>query len=133
MSSMEVDVPQMNGFNSHDQSRVAKKSVHFGSTSTRTAAAEVTIFNSSRGVEAKPKHKARRRARHPSQSEEMDNNPKPLSPIKLQKMTEKDRHSRTGVRGLPKKGNCLLCHVGGYVICCCCFFTWPGWLKNMWH
>lgn len=104
MSSMEVDVPQVNGF-SYNPSRVAKKSVHFGS---RTAAAEVTIFSSASktGAEAKPKHKARRRARHPSKSEELDNGttPKPLSPNKILKMAEKDRHSRSGVRGLPKKG-----------------------------
>ena len=104
MSSMEVDVPQVNGF-SHNQSRVAKKSVHFG---PRTAAAEVTIFPSAykNSAEPKPKHKARRRARHPSKSEELENgtNPKPLSPNKILKMAEKDRHSRSGVRGLPKKG-----------------------------
>lgn len=103
MSSMEVDVPQMNGF-SHNQPRIAKKTVHFGSTTTHTAAAEVAIFSNS--AEAKPKHKARRRARHPSKSDDVDGaTPKPISPTKLQKMTEKDRHSRTGVRGLPKKGN----------------------------
>lgn len=104
MSSMEVDVPQMNGF-SHNQPRVAKKTVHFGSTTTHTAAAEVAIFSNS-ATEAKPKHKGRRRARHPSKSDDVDGaTPKPISPTKLQKMTEKDRHSRTGVRGLPKKGN----------------------------
>lgn len=115
MSSMEVDVPPVNGF-SLNQSRVAKKTVHFGSNSTHMAAAEIAIFSNS--AEAKPKHKARRRARHPSKSDEMDDGgaPKPISPTKLQKMTEKDRHSRTGVRGLPKKGKIVhstFCHGGG--------------------
>lgn len=112
---MEVDVPPVNGF-SLNQSRVAKKTVHFGSNSTHMAAAEIAIFSNS--AEAKPKHKARRRARHPSKSDEMDDGgaPKPISPTKLQKMTEKDRHSRTGVRGLPKKGKIVhstFCHGGG--------------------
>lgn len=111
MSSMEVDVPPVNGF-SLNQSRAAKKTVHFGSNTTHMAA-EISIFSNS--AEAKPKHKARRRARHPSKSDEMDGaTPKPISPTKLQKMTEKDRHSRTGVRGLPKKGKIVhspSCHL----------------------
>ena len=107
MSSMEVDVPQMNGF-VHNQSKVAKKLVHFGSplvATGATAAAEVTIVSKA-GSSAKPKHKARRRARHPSKSEDPENGVvvKPLSPNKVQKMLERDRHSRSGLRGLPKKG-----------------------------
>ena len=106
---MEVDVPQVNGF-THNQTKVAKKSVHFGSPVTRSAAAEVMIVSSKpykTPADAKPKHKARRRARHPSKSDDTDNGtagPKPLSPIKIQKMAAHDRHSRSGVRGLPKKG-----------------------------
>lgn len=104
---MEVDVPQMNGF-VHNQSKVAKKLVHFGSplvATGATAAAEVTIVSKA-GSSAKPKHKARRRARHPSKSEDPENGVvvKPLSPNKVQKMLERDRHSRSGLRGLPKKG-----------------------------
>ena len=113
MSSMEVDVPQYNGF-SH-QPKMAKKSVHFGSSvtasSTSTAAANITIVSNTTyktNSDAKPKHKARRRARHPSKSEDPENGialTKPISPNKTQKILERDRHSRSGVRGLPKKGN----------------------------
>ena len=108
MTSMEVDVPQVtNGF-SNSQSAGSKKTVHFGPTSTRMAAADVTmVFGSS--AEVRPKHKARRRARHPSKSDDVEEvTPKPISPTKLKKMSEKDRHSRTGVRGLPKKGENFL-------------------------
>lgn len=60
----------------------------------------------------RPKHKARRRARVPKLDLVQDEDPsavgvdvsKPLSPSKLKKMMDKDRHSRTGRRGLPKKG-----------------------------
>ena len=111
MSSMEVDVPQLNGF-AYSQSRAAKKSVHFGSppaTASTTAAAEVTIVTKKAGSSAKPKHKARRRARHPSKSEDVENgSPKPISTgNKFHKAMERDRHSRSGVRGLPKKGRAM--------------------------
>ena len=106
---MEVDIPQFNGF----PNKVAKKSVRFGASGSATsmAAAKVTIVSSNAyktSADVKPKHKARRRARHPSKSEELENDSsatKPLSPNKTQKMAERDRHSRTGVRGLPKKGD----------------------------
>ena len=60
----------------------------------------------------RPKHKARRRARVPKLDLVLDDDSsavgvdvsKPLSPSKLKKMMDKDRHSRTGRRGLPKKG-----------------------------
>lgn len=60
----------------------------------------------------RPKHKARRRARVPKLDLLQGDDPnalggevnKPLSPSKLKKMMDKDRHSRTGRRGLPKKG-----------------------------
>lgn len=60
----------------------------------------------------RPKHKARRRARVPKLDLVQNEDPstvgvdvsKPLSPSKLKKMMDKDRHSRTGRRGLPKKG-----------------------------
>lgn len=120
---MEVDVPQVNGF-AHNQPKVAKKSVHFGSPVTRSAAAEVKIVSAKpykTPADAKPKHKARRRARHPSKSDDMENGtdaPKPLSPNKVQKMAERDRHSRSGVRGLPKKGIlCYLSSLFGYYMC----------------
>ena len=118
MSAMEVDVPQFNGFSYHGkhQPKVAKKAVHFGSSptasSTSTAAAQVTVVSNSAyktSSDAKPKHKARRRARHPSKSEDLENDDtgaltKPISSNKAQKIAERDRHSRSGVRGLPKKG-----------------------------
>ena len=118
MSSMEVDVPQLNGFSHNQTARVGKKSVHFGlppSAPNTMAAAEVTIVSKKMGSSAKPKHKARRRARHPSKSEEFENEgtAKPVSPNKVQKMMERDRHSRTGIRGLPKKGVCVC-------VCVCC-------------
>jgi programmed cell death protein 4 len=106
---MEVDVPQLNGF-AHNPAKVAKKSVHFGSppapANATTAAAEITIVTKRSESSAKPKHKARRRARHPSKSEDLENGgvPKPISPCKVHKMAERNRHSRTGMRGLPKKG-----------------------------
>ena len=110
MSSMEVDVPQLNGF-AYNPSKVAKKSVHFGSppapANATTAAAEITIVTKKTESSAKPKHKARRRARHPSKSEDVENGggvPKPISPNKVHKMAERNRHSRSGMRGLPKKG-----------------------------
>lgn len=106
---MEIDVPQLNGF-AYNASKVAKKSVHFGSppasAGAATAAAEITIVTKKSGSSAKPKHKARRRARHPSKSEDVENGevPKPISPSKVHKMAERNRHSRSGLRGLPKKG-----------------------------
>ncbi|CAI8049157.1 Programmed cell death protein 4 [Geodia barretti] len=103
MSSMEVDVPQLNGF-AHNPSKVAKKSVHFGSPpapANATTAAEITIVTKRSESSVKPKHKARRRARHPSKSEDLENGgvPKPISPCKVHKMAERNRHSRSGMRG----------------------------------
>ena len=116
MSSMEVDVPQLNGF-AHNPSKVAKKSVHFGSppalANATTAAAEIAIVTKRSESNAKPKHKARRRARHPSKSEDLENGgvPKPISPCKVHKMAERNRHSRSGMRGLPKKGGMSTAYV----------------------
>ena len=114
MSSMEVDVPKMNGFGLP----VDPKRVHFGPAAS-TAAARVEIFSNDRSIEMRPKHKARRRARYPKALQLVDGSGKaeeegpglnshpPLSPFK--RVMEKDRHSRTGVRGLPKKGEHYLC------------------------
>ena len=113
---MEVDVPQLNGF-AHNPSKVAKKSVHFGSppalANATTAAAEIAIVTKRSESNAKPKHKARRRARHPSKSEDLENGgvPKPISPCKVHKMAERNRHSRSGMRGLPKKGGMSTAYV----------------------
>ena len=58
-------------------------------------------------IESRPKHKAKRRVRLSSKSEDPAPAPdpaSPLSPTKLLKNQVKDRHSRTGRRGEPKKG-----------------------------
>jgi hypothetical protein len=58
-------------------------------------------------IEARPKHKVKRRVRLSSKSEEvvMAEPKSPMSPTKLLKNMSKDRHSRAGRgRGLPKKG-----------------------------
>lgn len=58
-------------------------------------------------IESRPKHKAKRRVRLSSKSEDPAPDPgpaSPLSPTKLLKNQVKDRHSRTGRRGEPKKG-----------------------------
>ena len=98
MSSMEVDIPQVNGFSELPSS--SPKRVQFNN--------EVTVHKS---VEIRPKHKARRRAKLPKIDVDGEQSPpqlqKPLSPARLKKISEKDRHSRTGLRGLPKKGRCL--------------------------
>ena len=62
-------------------------------------------------IESRPKHKAKRRVRLASKSEDPAPDPgpgpaSPLSPTKLLKNQVKDRHSRTGRRGEPKKGAC---------------------------
>lgn len=62
-------------------------------------------------IESRPKHKAKRRVRLSSKSEDPAPGPdpgSPLSPTKLLKNQAKDRHSRTGRRGEPKKGACEL-------------------------
>ena len=101
MSSMEVDgTTSLNGLQS---SLGARKSVRFDTTIG--ASARVTVFPKT--IEVRPKHKARRRARQPKPEDQAVDGAiptKPLSPSKLKKVAEKDRHSRTGVRGLPKKG-----------------------------
>ena len=58
-------------------------------------------------IESRPKHKAKRRVRLSSKSEDpvpASDPASPLSPTKLLKNQVKDRHSRTGRRGEPKKG-----------------------------
>ena len=105
MSSMEVDGVQVNGL---PMTMGPRKTVRFNPTVG--ASAHVNVI--SKSIEMRPKHKARRRARQPKpdETEAMEDSPKPLSPSKLKKISEKDRHSRTGVRGLPKKGkSTLLC------------------------
>lgn len=95
MSSMEIDMPpQVNGLLNGATSTQAR--VHFSD--------ENDVKTIDKTIDLRPKHKARRRARVPK-SEDAEQTPtKPISPAKLKKIAEKDRHSRTGRRGLPKKG-----------------------------
>lgn len=95
MSSMEIDIPtQVNGLMGTETVHSPRQKVHF------VNADEIKTY---RAIEQRPKHKARRRARVPK-LENGEPAPKPISPAKLKKTAEKDRHSRTGFRGLPKKG-----------------------------
>ena len=109
---MEVDIPQViqygtsNGNAGHSTSPVAA-TVQFN------AITEVKTYATAE-EQQRPKHKARRRARPPKidTSASVSNGAlgsptlatKPLSPSKLKKLAEKNRHSRTGRRGMPKKG-----------------------------
>ena len=131
---MEVDIPQLNGF-PVQPTFVAGDNPTAGSHVQFNSIAEVKTYKVVGNQEQqqamlqqqpghhqaqRPKHKARRRARVPKLDLLQDDDPnamgadvsKPLSPSKLKKMMDKDRHSRTGRRGLPKKGkralqNCL--------------------------
>lgn len=103
---MEVDIPQpVNGFtkssppkNGHVQFDTEVKVV---TVPTSTTTSQQT---------SRPKHKSRRRARVPNldlgedETSIVSSTAKPPSPSKLKKMADKDRHSRTGRRGQPKKG-----------------------------
>ena len=126
MSSMEVDLPQhVNGtFSSFSSARNGSDNpptltsplattVQFNAiTEVKTFPSTLPLSNSD--SQQRPKHKARRRARLPKidTSGGTSNGAlasptlqgKPLSPSKLKKLAEKDRHSRTGRRGMPKKG-----------------------------
>lgn len=102
---MEIDIPQqLNGFGKEAAGPTN------GFTRGHVEFNGVTEVKTYKVVEQRPKHKARRRARVPKLDLCEDDatlqsaNPKPVSPSKLKKMAEKDRHSRTGYRGLPKKG-----------------------------
>lgn len=116
---MEVDVPQIipNNFafgtsNGDAPSTSPVAAVQFNAvTEVKTFAKPATTIAEDQHL---PKHKARRRARPPKidTSANISNGAlgsptlgaKPPSPSKLKKMAEKNRHSRTGRRGMPKKG-----------------------------
>lgn len=109
---MEVDLPQMNGLPegiSNGTRANGQKVVQFSDMD------DVRVFNEE--ISMRPKQKAARRVRMPPAAlaplidfagtggDALPPSPrKPQSPSKLKKMAEKDRHSRTGRRGLPKKG-----------------------------
>lgn len=115
---MEVDLPNSFAFgasngNANSTSPVATTTVQFN------AITEVKTFTQE---QQRPKHKARRRARLPkidTSGVAVANGalvsptvgPKPLSPSKVKKLADKDRHSRTGRRGMPKKGELCACGI----------------------
>ena len=116
---MEVDLPQVNGFSVQPAFPVGENST--GNHVQFNSIAEVKTYKvvepqqqqqQQLSQAQRPKHKARRRARVPklelTTGEDATGNGgdvgKPASPSKLKKMMEKDRHSRSGRRGLPKKG-----------------------------
>lgn len=126
MSSMEVDLPQhVNGTFSSYSARNGSNhpptltsplatTVQFNAVTEVKTIPPATLHGVNGDSQQRPKHKARRRARLPKidtsggSSNGALASPtlqgKPLSPSKLKKLAEKDRHSRTGRRGMPKKG-----------------------------
>ena len=127
MSSMEVDLPVAgyNGSNGTDnRSPTSNSTVHFNAVTEVKAFSVPSALGSAAasGEAHRPKHKARRRARmplkinvpgegtangevgSPTAAFHFQQGGKPLSPSKMKKMADKDRHSRTGRRGMPKKG-----------------------------
>lgn len=121
---MEVDLPQIipNSFIYGTSNGDAASTSPVAATVQFNAVTEVKTFAKPATTIAedqqRPKHKARRRARPPkievsgNVSNGTSGSPtqgtKPLSPSKLKKLSEKDRHSRTGRRGMPKKGELQL-------------------------
>ena len=118
---MEVDIPQVNGFSIQPPRTTFTEGENPGGNHVQfNSIAEVKVIEQRQSVSTapqqsqRPKHKARRRARVPklniADGEDAATNAlsgeiaKPLSPSKLKKMMDKDRHSRTGRRGIPKKG-----------------------------
>ena len=104
---MEVDIPQQ--VNSYRNSPPTNNHhVHFD---TEIKVVKLATSTALQQQQPRPKqHKSRRRARVPDLDlgdDEMSgvtSTGKPPSPSKLKKMADKDRHSRTGRRGQPKKG-----------------------------
>ncbi len=106
MSSMEVDTPQpVNRYRSSSTS----SNGHHVQFDTEVKVVKIPLPQQQ---QQRPKHKSRRRARLPNlelvEDEFARSSVKPLSPSKLKKMAEKDRHSRTGRRGQPKKGEHII-------------------------
>jgi len=131
MSSMEIDLP-VTGYNGSNNgtanhSPASNATVHFNAVTEVKAFSVPSTHGSAAasGEAQRPKHKARRRARIPLKinvagGEGAPNGEggsptaafhllqqgagKPLSPSKMKKIADKDRHSRSGRRGMPKKG-----------------------------
>lgn len=125
MSAMEVDNPvtAFNGRNSNStHTSPTNTTVQFNAVTEVKSYSVPSASQGPIGMESqRPKHKSRRRARIPlkiNMSGEGSTNGeagsptllnlqqggKPLSPSKMKKLADKDRHSRTGRRGMPKKG-----------------------------
>lgn len=101
---MEVDIPQpVNSYRSSPPSNG-----HHVQFDTEVKVVKLPSPQTQQSQQQRPKHKSRRRARVPNLDLAVDEavgpSLKPLSPSKLKKMADKDRHSRTGRRGHPKKG-----------------------------
>lgn len=136
---MEVDIPQVNGFSIQPRTAFTEGDNPGGNHVQFNSIAEVKVIEQHQSVSAapqhsqRPKHKARRRARVPklniADGEDSSTNAlggevtKPLSPSKLKKMMDKDRHSRTGRRGIPKKGKNLFLKL--FACCLVCVYTMP--------
>lgn len=133
---MEVDLPQIipKNFAFGTTNGDAPSTSPVGATVQFNAFTEVKTFAKPATTIAEdqhhPKHKARRRARPPkidmidtngsiSNGESPTQVAKPLSPSKLKKLAEKDRHSRSGRRGMPKKGEFRFICVYVYVFGMC--------------
>lgn len=130
MSSMEVDVPlHINGNFAYGASKGdATSTSPVAATVQFNAITEVKTFSmpaasATAEEQPRPKHKARRRARVPkldisggtaNGAAVSPTQGKPPSPSKLKKLAEKDRHSRTGRRGMPKKGELIMVVRVGY-------------------
>lgn len=127
MSFMEVDIPTpvASGVNGRSNGTASSASpttttVQFNAVTEVNMYPMLSLAQGAGGGEARrPKHKSRRRARIPPKinmpgdgvtangecsSPLLQQVGKPLSPSKLKKLSDKDRHSRTGRRGMPKKG-----------------------------
>lgn len=142
---MEVDIPQVNGFSIQPRTAFTEGDNPGGNHVQFNSIAEVKVIEQrQQSVTAapqqqsqRPKHKARRRARVPklniADGEDATTTntlsgeiAKPLSPSKLKKMMDKDRHSRTGRRGIPKKGNKKGCMLSDFCVLKCvqtCMYT----------
>lgn len=123
MSSMEVDIPQqVNGFENTKPKPAGNGLSHHVQFDTT---ANIKVVKMIPDQQQRPKHKSRRRARVPKldigedETSTVSSTAKPPSPSKLKKMAEKERHSRTGHRGQPKKGECMLRLHYHFDVCMC--------------
>ena len=131
-----MDLPQVNGFSVQQPTSFSVGENSTGNHVQFNSIAQVKTYKvvepqqQNQFVQAqRPKHKARRRARVPKLElvtgggedaiGKAGDVGKPASPSKLKKMMEKDRHSRSGRRGLPKKGERKMAYAIVHVYCVC--------------